>query len=148
MLNGFRSLSSPQRMQMFYRAVAVTAAAVVGWAVFVGVLSLVSWWGVMLVTIGLAVAVYVRGGKGRQREEWIDAGCCAACGYDLTRLPTSVCPECGRDASLDEPTWRRLRREHEAKYGRDTAALTRGVELDEAAVRQLLAKAKASEFDR
>ena len=149
MFNGFRSLaSSPQRVQLFTAAVGMFAAVGVGWVVVAGVLSLLSWWGVMLAAIGLAVAVYVRGRQQRQRQAWVDAGHCAACGYDLRGLPTSVCPECGRDAVLDEPTWRRLRREHEAKYGRDTTALTGGADLDDATVRKLLARAQALDADR
>ncbi len=147
MRNAFGSLSSPQRMRLFYRLVAMVVAVIVAWAVLLGVLSLVSWWAVMLATAGLAVAVYVKGSKARQREEWIEAGFCGVCGYSLHGLPTTICPECGRDGAIDEPTWRRLRREHEAKFGRDTSALTGGASLDDATVRKLLAKAKALEMD-
>ena len=142
-INAFRS---PESRSILVASVGIAVAAVALWAGGAAVLSLLNAWIVVLLTAALGVAVYVRGRKVRQRQEWIDAGHCAQCGYDLHGVPARVCPECGRDGALDEPVWRRLQREHEAKFGRDTAALTGGVELDDAAVRRLLAKAQT--FDR
>jgi len=138
-VNAFRS---PEARPILFGSIGIAVGVVALWVFGAAVLSLLNAWIVVLVTAALAVAVYVRGRKVRQRQEWIDTGHCAECGYDLQGLTTSACPECGRDAALDEPVWRRLRREHEAKYGRDTTALTGGVELDDATVRRLLAKAQ------
>jgi hypothetical protein len=35
----------------------------------------------------------------RQRLEGVDERLCKACGYDLRGVPTSVCPECGDNAT-------------------------------------------------
>lgn len=32
--------------------------------------------------------------KSKQRQQWLDAGCCPQCGYDLRATPEK-CPECG-----------------------------------------------------
>ena len=148
-MNPFGTLSTPQRITHFYQAVIGLAVLAVGWALVIGAVSLLSWWVMILITAALAVAVYVRGQKAGRRQTWIDAGHCAQCGYDLQGSPTRTCPECGRDSTLDEPAWRRLRREHEAKYGRAPTAseTTAAAELDEAQIRKLLARAEQSTLD-
>ena len=111
-----------------------------------GVLSLVGPWLIIGLTAVLAAVVYVRSRRVAQRQWWVDNNCCAACGYDLDVAPTRTCPQCGRDATQDEPVWRRLRREHEAKYGRppQPAETYEASQLDEADIRRLLAKANES----
>ncbi len=134
---------------MFAGTVGILAACILLWVGWAAVLSLLNAWAVVGLTAALAVAVYVRGRGVRRRQLWINEGFCGQCGYDLHTVPSSVCPECGRDAAVDEPIWRRLRREHEAKYGRDVAADARGegVQVDDATVRRLLARAQVSELD-
>ena len=92
----------------------VIAVAVVAWAVLLAVLSLINFWIIILLTMALGGYVLVRNYQNRRREMRIDLGFCANCGYDLRASP-GICPECGRDARLDEPVWRKLRREHAAK---------------------------------
>jgi hypothetical protein len=141
----FAGLNSPFARSAFFWAVVGLAAGTVA---FVGGIALLSWvttwWMIVLLTGALAVAVYVRSRRANRRQMWIALNCCAECGYDLDELPTRTCPECGRDANLDEPTWRRLRREHEAKYGRPVATPAAAAPIDEAEVRRLLARAQQS----
>ena len=124
-------------------------ALVVAGAVAVGAVSLLNVWVLVGLTLALAAVVGVRTYRQQQRTWWIDQGCCAACGYDLTGLPTKVCPECGRDSAQDEPTWRRLRREHEAKFGRtpQAAETFAAGQMDEAEIQKLLARARAQSMD-
>jgi hypothetical protein len=81
-----------------------------GWGLLVFLFSLLKFWMLILLTVVLAAAVYYKEHQGRQRQLWLDTGCCGNCGYDLRASPDR-CPECGRDTALDEPTWRKLRRE-------------------------------------
>ncbi len=146
----FNALKSPESRSIFLGTIGILAAAFGLWVFGAAVLSLLNAWIVVGLTGVLAVVVYVRGRRVRRRQEWIDTGFCGDCGYDLLSSGVRVCPECGRDAALDEPVWRKLRREHEAKYGRDVAAEARGAgkEVDEATVRRLLARATLSDLDR
>ncbi len=105
-----RLIQSPQSRFLIFQIVGLFFGAAVVWLVVAGFLSLISWWGVILLTIALAGTVWVRGYLNDRRQRWLDAGCCANCGYDLRGTPDR-CPECGRDTALDEPTWRKLRRE-------------------------------------
>ena len=59
------------------------------------------------ITLALAAIAFL---QTRRREG--SGACCGYCGYDTTGLPSSVCPECGRDLELvgtRRPTrWYRL----------------------------------------
>ena len=142
------AIRSPQTRPIFVQAVLIILGIGVVWLGGMALLSLLNAWVFVLLTAVLAVAVYVRGAKAKLREARVDANHCAACGYDLDAVESRVCPECGRDATRDEPTWRRLRREHEAKYGKpDPHAAAAGADVDEATVQRLLAKARAAEYE-
>ncbi len=84
------------------------------------ILSILNVWLILLIVIVLGAVVFVREWLAKRRETWIHQGHCAQCGYDLHGEPV-VCPECGRDSRLDEPIWRRMRRELEAKLLADAA---------------------------
>ena len=146
-MGAFRSPESRSLLVGILGVLGALAVLLVGWT---AVLSLLNAWVVVGLTLVLAAMVYVRTRKQRRRQGWIDTGCCAQCGYDLQASASRVCPECGRDAAQDEPVWRKLRREHEAKYGRSVAADARGegVQVDEATVRRLLARAHVDGADR
>jgi hypothetical protein len=90
--------------------VLLLASGVVGWVVLAYLFSFFSYWVIILLTIALAAVVYVKEHQKTRRQRWLDQGCCGGCGYDLRATPDR-CPECGRDTTLDEPTWRKLRRE-------------------------------------
>ena len=108
----FAALTSPQSYNLLAFSVGILAAGVVLWAVA----TILLWLGGIVITIllvlGLAAAVYWKGRGLRERERRIADGECAACGYDF-RGSGRVCPECGRDSGLDEPTWRKRQREHQ-----------------------------------
>jgi len=123
-------LRSPQSRGLLFKIVGILAVFAGIWIVIVAVLSLFNAWIIVLLTAVLGMVVGFREWHSRRREGWILQGRCAACGYDLRATPER-CPECGRDASLDEPIWRRMRRELEAKLAR--AALEEAA-LENAAV--------------
>lgn len=111
--NPFASLNSPQTIGLFARSLGILFLVAAVWLLIAVFLSFLGGWGAILFTIALVVVVSLRSRKIQQRERWINQGCCAACGYDLRATPDR-CPECGRDAAQDEPTWRRLRRQKQA----------------------------------
>ena len=137
----------PGRTNLIGWVVGVLVGGVLTLFVFAGAASFLPVWVLILATIALGVVVFVKSQKVEQRQWWIDQGCCADCGFDLRRMEATVCPECGRDATLDEPVWRRLRREHEAKYGRGTLHAGGGAALSEAEVGRLLAEARSRATD-
>jgi hypothetical protein len=89
---------------------ALTIACVLGWMLFIYLFSLFKIWMLILFTGILAGFVFYKDRQIKQRQLWLNNGCCGQCGYDLRGTPDR-CPECGRDTSLDEPTWRKLRRD-------------------------------------
>ncbi len=107
-------VKSPQTRGMLLQLLGIVGAIALIWVVIAAILSLFNAWLIALLAIGLGIAVFVRQWKINRRENWIQTGHCAQCGYDLQATP-DICPDCGRDARLDEPIWRRMRRELEAK---------------------------------
>ena len=110
----FAGLSSPQNFSMFAQALCLLAGAGIVWIFCSIILSVLGGPLVILLTIALVVIVTMRSRQFRQREQWANEGRCAACGYDLRATPDR-CPECGRDATADEPAWRKMRRHREAQ---------------------------------
>jgi hypothetical protein len=110
--SSFASLNSPQLIGLFAHSLGVLFLIVAVWLGVAVFLWLLSGLGAILLTILLAATVFLRSRKIQQREWRIRHGHCAACGYDLRATPDR-CPECGRDAAQDEPTWRRLRRQRQ-----------------------------------
>ncbi|MBX3315452.1 MAG: hypothetical protein KF902_01165 [Phycisphaeraceae bacterium] len=57
------------------------------------------------VTTGLKNAGVRVGFLGVREEELrrLRSGVCLFCGYNLTGLPTAVCPECGKESTLENP---------------------------------------------
>lgn len=98
-----------QRSQQL-QIVLLLAAAVLGWVLLAFLFSLFSFWVIIAATAVLGSVVYVKDRRIKQSQRWVEQGCCANCGYDLRATPDR-CPECGRESSRDEPTWRKLRRE-------------------------------------
>jgi hypothetical protein len=98
-----------KRSQQFW-VMAILGASAAGWVLLVFLFSFFNVWLFLGLTAALGAVVFVKDRKQRQRQHWLDTGCCGGCGYDMRGTPDR-CPECGRDASLDEPTWRKLRRE-------------------------------------
>jgi hypothetical protein len=115
----FQSLNSGN-YDTFGQALGVLAGAVAAWVVFSIILSVLTGPCVILLTIALAIVVFVRSRQIRTRELRVQSGHCAACGYDL-RATSDRCPECGRDATLDEPTWRRMRRLREQELQKNAS---------------------------
>ena len=107
-------LKSPQSRGLLFQIIGIIAAALMLWVVIAAILSFFNAWVVVFLTAALGGVVLYREWFRRRREGRIARGCCAECGYDLRATPDR-CPECGRDAALDEPIWRRMRRELEAK---------------------------------
>jgi hypothetical protein len=101
--------SGGQRFKQL-QIVLLAVGCFLGWALLVFLFSLLKVWMLFLLTGILAAAVFYKDRQGKQRKLWLDSGRCGQCGYDLRATPDR-CPECGRDTSLDEPTWRKLRRE-------------------------------------
>ncbi len=112
--NYFAALENEQARNLFFNAIIVLAAIAIAWIIAVIILSSAGCVATFLFTAALAGIVFYKQQKANRREEWIATGHCAACGYDLRATPTK-CPECGRDATQDEPPWRRLRRHYDAK---------------------------------
>jgi hypothetical protein len=109
--NAFANLQTPEDKANFWKIIGLLAGAVAAWFTLSAILAIFPWWLIVLAVTGLAGYVWFRSWKTAGRQWRIDAGFCGQCGYDLRGSPT-VCPECGRDAGLDEPTWRKLKREH------------------------------------
>jgi hypothetical protein len=107
-------ISSPQSRGLFFKIIGLVAAVGLLWLLIAAILSLINAWVVIGLAAVMGTLVAIRQWQTLRRENWIQTGCCAQCGYDLRATPR-ICPECGRDARLDEPTWRRVRRELEAK---------------------------------
>ena len=119
--NDFKAiLRSPESRLQFCQIVALIVGSVLVWVFFAAFLSFFNAWFIILLTFVLGGYVGYRELQRRRRETWIATGHCAACGYDLRATPDR-CPECGRDPRLDEPIWRRMRRELEAKLAMQAA---------------------------
>jgi hypothetical protein len=118
----FAGLSSPQNFSMFVQALALLAGAAIVWLLCSIILSVLGGPLVILLTIALVVIVTMRSRQFRQREQWANEGRCAACGYDLRATPDR-CPECGRDATADEPAWRKMRRHREEQLNLPTGPI-------------------------
>jgi Ca2+/Na+ antiporter len=100
---------SGQRSQQLW-VFLILAACGVGWLLLVFLFSFLNVWLFLLLTAVLGVVVFAKERQKNRRQQWLDTGCCGNCGYDLRGTPDR-CPECGRESILDEPTWRKLRRE-------------------------------------
>jgi predicted Zn-ribbon and HTH transcriptional regulator len=107
-------LKTPQSRGLLFKIVGLLLTAGLIWLIIAGILSLLNAWMVIAIAVVMGGVVFERTWKEHRRETWIQTGRCAQCGYDLRATPDR-CPECGRDAMLDEPIWRRMRRELEAK---------------------------------
>jgi hypothetical protein len=105
----FLKTDNSKRSQQFW-VLAILGACAIGWMLLVFIFSFFNVWIFFGLTAALAGVVLWKELRQRQRQHWLDTGCCGGCGYDLRATPER-CPECGRDTSLDEPTWRKLRRE-------------------------------------
>jgi hypothetical protein len=108
-----------KRSQQFW-VLAILGASAAGWVLLVFLFSFFNVWLFLGLTAALGAVVFVKDRKQRQRQHWLDTGCCGNCGYDMRGTPDR-CPECGRDASLDEPTWRKLRRQIQAERAAEAA---------------------------
>jgi hypothetical protein len=107
-------LKTPESRGLLFKITGMLLAAGLIWLIIASILSLLNAWMVIIIALVMGGIVFQRTWKQHRRETWIQTGCCAQCGYDLRATPDR-CPECGRDAILDEPIWRRMRRELEAK---------------------------------
>ena len=108
----FDALNTPELRSWFFQILAILFAIIAVWVIVAYTLSRIGGIGTILLTIVLAGYVFYRSHQQQQREWRIHRGCCSACGYDLRATPNR-CPECGREASQDEPAWRKVRRQHE-----------------------------------
>ena len=105
----FLKTDNRKRSQQFW-VIAILAGCAAGWVLLVFIFSFFNIWLFIGLVAALAAVVFYKDQQQRRRQHWLDTGCCGACGYDLRGTPDR-CPECGRESSLDEPTWRKLRRE-------------------------------------
>jgi hypothetical protein len=108
------ALNTPQSRHLFIRIVGLLAGFALFWIVLVAILSLFPAWTIILLALVLGAVWQFKRWQQKRREAWIDSGCCGACGYDLRASP-AVCPECGRDPGLDEPIWKKVRRNFVAR---------------------------------
>jgi hypothetical protein len=118
----FAGLNSPETYSMFVQALCLLVGVVVFWILFAIILSSLGGPLFILLTLGLVTTYFVREFQIRRREQWINEGRCGQCGYDLRATPDR-CPECGREAALDEPAWRKMRREREMRLKQATGEL-------------------------
>jgi hypothetical protein len=116
--NGYNELKTLLRSKesrgIVIQILLVIGAALLLWFIVGLILSLFNGWFVFAMMIALGGYVGYREWHRRRREWRILFGYCAQCGCDLRATP-EICPECGRDAKLDEPAWRKMRRELEAR---------------------------------
>jgi hypothetical protein len=73
----------------------------------------------LLGLICLLVPTIVHGHRLRRSRQWLDAGCCPRCGYDL-RASSDRCPECGGPVPDDLLRRRRIR--DDIRRAREVAA--------------------------
>jgi hypothetical protein len=126
--NPFGVLNTPQSWQLFLQSLVILFGTVAILFFIAMILWIIGGIGTILLTLGLAAYVFYRSHQQQQKEWWINQGCCAACGYDLHDIPDHRCPECGRDATQDEPEWRKVRRTFVAS--KPTAALPPSLPLE------------------
>jgi hypothetical protein len=107
-------LNTPQSRGILFKLVAMLLGAALVWLIIAAILSVFNAWFIVFLAMVMGSVVGWHEWRQHRREAWIQTGCCAQCGYDLRATPDR-CPECGRDSHLDEPIWKRIRRELEAK---------------------------------
>ncbi len=118
----FAGLNTPQSRNLFFQAIGISLGVVLTWVIFAAILSLFRFWIIIILAMVLTGIWLYRLWQEKQRQLRIDSGYCSQCGYDLRATP-EICPECGRDAGLDEPTWKKVRRNF-VKAKQSTPALT------------------------